>query len=402
MKILQINKYHYVKGGADVVFFNIMRLLKEKGHQVIPFCTVRKQNFSSEYDRYFTDAPEIRELPFWRKMANVFRFYWNVDAAKKIECLIKEQRPDVAHLHNIFNGISLSVLPILKKYNIPVVISMHDTRFICPSSEYKLYERCERCLTYGGLLCGLHRCYQHNFMNSWMCAFEMFHKERLFHYDKYIDKYIFLSECYKGMHAAKHNYFQQKGTVLYNFTRMKSSAVAHRGDYLLYYGRITEEKGLRTLMRVMEMLPDVRLRVVGTGVLSDELRNMRLPNVAFAGFKSGKDLVHEIENASYVILPSECEENNPLTIIESYMCGKPVVASRKSGIPEIVSEGETGFMFEPSNAENMCAVLRRALSVNNDEYMRMSGKSYIFAKQHFSEDVYYERLMKIYNEAISK
>ena len=74
---------------------------------------------------------------------------------------------------------------IIEKYNIPVVISMHDTRFICPSSEYKLYERCERCLTYGGLLCGLHRCYQHNFMNSWMCAFEMFHKERLFHYDKY-------------------------------------------------------------------------------------------------------------------------------------------------------------------------------------------------------------------------
>jgi len=403
MKILLINKYHYLKGGADTVFFNTQRLLEQNGHIVIPFCTSREKNAPSEYSRYFVDSPEIRTLGGWDKLKSIKRFFWNSDAAKEIERLIVDEKPDVAHLHNIFNGISLSILPILKKYDIPVVWTIHDTRLICPSSYFNLRGNlCQKCLRFGGLSCGLKGCYQDNFVNSWMCAFEMLHKEKLFQYDRYVSKYIFVSNRYKDLHSQRHCYFSNKGIVLYNFYpelhEVKTNT--QNGRYIFYYGRITREKGIKTLVEVMKDLPDVDLKVAGTGPMLEELQSSRLPNVDFLGFQSGKELFDLVQNASFVIVPSGWEENNPMTIIEAYSYGKPVIGSRIGGITEIIEEGRTGFCFDAFSKQSLLATIRKAMALSDNEYEEMSIGARAFAEEHFNPTTHYKELLKIYKSVI--
>lgn len=405
MKILLVNKYHYVKGGADSVFFNTQRLLEEKGHEVIPFCTKNEKNIHSEYERYFVNAPEIRELNWQNKLKSVKRFLWNDDAATQIEKVIIEQKPDIAHLHNIFNGLSFSILPVLKKYGIPVVITMHDTRFICPSSYFNTRgDLCQSCLRWGGLNCGLHKCYQDNTLNSWMCALEMMQKEKLFSYNNYIDQYIFVSNKYHQYHGQRHAWFTEKGRVLYNFMPdgpMKNCS-KEKGKYILYYGRITEEKGIKTLVACMEGLPQIQLIVAGTGPLQKSLEATRLPNVKFVGFKNGEDLFNLVCEASFVVVPSEWEENNPLTVIEAYFHGKPVIGSRIGGIPEIIEDNRTGFVFDAFSKESLTAAIKLAMSISDEKYAEMSEKARKFAEEHFSPENHYEKLMEIYHQVIEK
>ncbi len=405
MKILQINKYHYIKGGADSVFFNTMQLLSNHNHTVVPFCTIQEQNLSSEYEKYFVDAPEIRNMgSLVQKVKTVPRFISNKKAAKKLEELLQTESFDVAHIHNVFNGLSLSILPILRKHKIPVVITMHDTRFICPSSYFNLRGKwCENCSKSLYLNCALHKCYQDNLPNSIMCAIEMFHKEHLFSYDKYISRYIFASNRFKTYHANRHPYFDKKGIVLHNFLpdMERFTTNSDKGNYLLYYGRITVEKGILTLVEVMKNLPDVMLKVAGTGPLLETIRGMKLPNIDLLGFVSGDELFQLVRNSSFVVVPSECEENNPLTVIEAYSCGKPVIGSRIGGIPEIVEEGTTGYIFEPFDKNSLEEAINKAIHLTANEYRTFSLNARSFAERNFHPERHYETLLSIYNQAIS-
>lgn len=403
MKVLQINKYYYLKGGADAVLFNTIKLLEEHGHQVIPFCTIRNQNRYSPYSHYFVNAPEIRDIKgILGKIESIPKFFWNKGAASKLESLIIEEKPDIAHLHNIFNAHSLAILPILKKYKIPVVITLHDARFLCPSSLFQLRgDLCKNCRSSLYLNCALHKCFQGNLLNSVMCSAEMIHKEFLMNYNRYINKYIFVSQRYLTLHSERHKYFADKGTVLYNFFPdiNKIEPNSKKGDYFLYYGRITKEKGIEPLLKAFERMPNLSLKIAGTGPLSN-LFSDTSPNIEYLGFVSGESLISLIKNASFVIVPSEWEENNPLTIIEAYACGKPVIGSRIGGIPEIIRENNTGFIFEAGDFKDLISKIEISAKIIQDEYSEMSQFCRNFAERNFDSEVHYNRLMNIYKEAI--
>lgn len=402
MRILEINKYHYIKGGADSVFFNTCALLRGHGNEVAEMCVRHPDNLPSLWEPYFVDAPELRNQGVMGKIRGIPRFFINRHAARQIERLIKDFRPEIAHIHNIFNGISLSILPVLRHYGVPVAVTMHDTRFICPSSFFmRPGRRCTHCLERGGIYCGLDRCYQDSRLNSWMCAAEMMHKERLMPYDRYIDRYVFVSRRYKELHGERHEWFRRKGEVLYNFMPSLDRFVPEprKGDYLLFYGRVTVEKGIGTLMEAMRHMPQARLKVAGTGPLLDELKAMKLQNVEFLGFMSGDALFDVVRGASAVVVPSEWEENNPLTVIEAYAIGKPVVGARIGGIPELISPS-TGWLFEPGNVEDLSDAIGNALAVSDGEYARMSASARRFAESAFCPDEHYDRLMGIFNDII--
>lgn len=403
MKILQINKYYFIKGGADSMFFNTTELLIENGHQVIPFSINHPKNKQSEYSGYFANAPEIRDLNVIGKVKSIPRFFMNKDAAKKIELLIQREKPDIAHIHNLFNGISLSILPILKKYKIPIIVTMHDTRFICASSYFNLRGKlCQNCVKSLYTNCIIHKCYQDNLPNSILIAMEMFHKEFLFDYNCYIDKYLFVSHQYMKLHSIRHSYFQEKGTVLYNFSPYLENVAPNnkKGGYLFYFGRITIEKGIVTLIKAISEFPQLKLKVAGTGPILDQLQSIAGNNVEFLGFITGEKLFDNLQKASFVIVPSEWEENNPLTIIESYSYGKPVLGANIGGIPEIITEGETGFTFESNNVESLTSAISKTQEISSEEYSRMSQNAREFAVNNFSPLNHYSKLMRIYNEAI--
>lgn len=401
MNILQINKYHYYRGGSETVFFNMIDLLRGAGHNVAPFATVHPKNLPSEYDSFFVNAPEMRDLSVLKKVAALPRFFYNPEAARQLQRMIDRFKPDVAHLHNIFNGLSLSILPVLKRNNIPVVITLHDVRFICPTMEFdNQASRCRNCLKLGGLNCGLHRCYEGSLLNSWMVALEMFHKEYLFDYDKYIDRYHFVSRHYLESYSQRHSYFRDKGSVFYQYVPTLDTVTPdyRRGDYMLFYGRLNKEKGIHTLVEAMKQCPDIELKVGGSGPLYDSLKAMNLPNVEYLGFLHGEQLDKAIRGASFVIVPSQCEENNPMSICESYSFGKPVIVS--DHISEFVDK-DSGFAFHRGDASHLAEVINNAAALTDDEYARLAHGARSFGDRYFyNREGYTRQLLDLYGQAI--
>lgn len=402
MNILQINKYHYNRGGSEKVFFNIMELLKERGHNVAPFSVVHPQNLPSEYDHFFVDAPELRDLSLIGKIKGLPRFFYNKRAAHNLQLLIDEFKPDIAHLHNIFNGLSLSILPVLARNNIPVVITLHDVRFICPTMEYNHYpERCRNCLKLGGIKCGIYHCYENSLVNSWMTAFEMFHKEYLFDYDGYIDRYHHVSQHYFDSYVKHHSYFGEKGVVIRHYVPQLDSITPNytKGKYILYFGRVNEEKGVETLVEAMRHCPDIMLKIAGTGPLLEKLQAMQVPNVEYLGFVSGQPLEDTIDGASFVVAPSICEDNNPTSACEAMAFGKPLIGSEK--IAELITPS-SGFIFQSGDVNALAETIKEADALSIIDYSQMAHEARNYAERIlFNREGYYQQLTKLYDDAMA-
>lgn len=406
MTILEINKYHYLKGGADTVFFNTMELLSSHGHTVIPFTIKHPKNLPSIYEKYFVEAPEIRDMTsVWDKIKSIPRFISNKDAARKLENLLQVVKPDIAHIHNMFNGISMSILPVLHKHKVPIVITMHETRFVCPSSYFMLRGNwCKFCHKSLHLNCLLRKCYQDSLTTSAMSTIEMIHKDLFFNYDKYINRYVFLSKRFLETHAQFKEHFRKKGIILPNFLKSLNNTPppAQHNNYFLYYGRLTPEKGIDTLINVMKSMPHINFKIAGTGPLTSNIETINSNNVEYLGFVKGEALKQLIQNAKFTIVPSECEDNNPMTIIESYGFGTPVLGARMGGITEIIKDYNTGLIFEPFNPHSLKNAIIWANNISADEYKLLTLQAFRFAHENFNPEVHYAKLIKIFKEAIDE
>ena len=402
MKILLINKYFYKKGGAETVFFNIIKLLEKHGHTVIPFCLKSEKNISSPYEQYFVDYPELSESSLFNKIKNTSSFFYNKNAADQLGKLIIKEKPDVAHIHLMFNSLSVSILPVLKKYNIPTIMSVHEYRLLCPAYTFTDGDRnfCERCRTGHYYNCVTHLCSKRNFINSLMLCLDSYFRAKYFPPIDYINKFLFVSRFSMNKHIQIEKRFKDISSYLYNFTPSVKDYCEIKGDYILFLGRISEEKGIVTLLDAMKKTPTIKLKLAGVGPLLEKLRSNCSTNVEFVGFQQGEELRKLIHNASFVIVPSECYENNPMTIIESYAIGTPVIGSNLGGIPEIILENKIGYTFEPKSSESLKNVIIKACSISQDEYNKMSKAAKQFARENFSEEVYYQKLMLHYQSII--
>ena len=403
MKVLQIDKYYYLKGGAETVFFNTMDLLEEHGHKVIPFCLKSKKNKPSEYADNFVDFPELSESSFLTRLMRVPSFFYNTESAKKIEILIKKEKPDIAHIHLLFNGISVSILPVLKKYNVPIVMTVHDYRLICPAYTFRKGngEICERCLhkkNYGQ--CLKYRCSKGSLINSALLALDMYFRKTFCDPLDYIDNFIFVSKFAQAKHIEADSKYAEKSTFLYNFTPEKQVDLLNKQDYFLYLGRISEEKGIPTLLEAMAKLPHIHLKIAGTGPLLQQFEDRNMTNVEFLGFKEGKVLAKLIREARFVVVPSEWYENNPLSVIEPMMSGTPVIGSQIGGIPELIQEGITGYLFHNGDVEGLSMKIDKAFRLDAAQYIEMCKATRKYAKANFSEDSYYDKLELIYKQTI--
>jgi glycosyltransferase involved in cell wall biosynthesis len=404
MKILQINKYFYIKGGAETVFFNTMDKLVKNGHTVIPFSLKNKKNRFSPYASYFVDYPELSESGLWTKLKYIFAFIHNKQAARKLKALLLAEKPEVAHIHLMFNSFSVSILPVLRECKVPVVMSVHDYRLICPA--YAFIDRqgnvCERCQAKYHYRCILHRCYKNQWFSSAMLAMDSYYRTWFIRPVELIDKFIFVSKFSRHKHISMEPSFEPKSLYLYNFTPFSDKGDCVRSDYILYFGRISAEKGVSTLMKAMESIPDVKLKIAGTGPLLEDLKKRQTSNIEFLGFKSGNELDDYIRKARFVIVPSECYEGNLLSIVESMMLGTPVIGSRIGGIPELIEEGRTGYIFDVKSPESLRKTIRKALALPEPDYTAMSHAVKEFAMKHFSEETHYRKLMEVYDSVITQ
>jgi glycosyltransferase involved in cell wall biosynthesis len=408
MKILQINNCHNRRGGADAVYLNTIELLKKSGDEVIEFSQTADLNEKSEYADSFVDNFEIFQLPFYQKVLKTPRQLYSFEAAKKLSHLIEQTKPDVAHIHLYKGVLTASILSVLKKYNIPVAITLHDYSLLCPrnilfNAENKI---CEKCITSSSINCVIHRCNRKNLFYSTINFVEYNLNNAIFSPEKNFDAIIAVSLFSFNKHFLRKN-LRDHLIHLYNFFPGLSETKANnkKGNYFLYFGRLSLEKGLHTLVDAFSNLGEnYVLKIVGTGPLESEIKNKiqanKYLNIEMLGYKSGEELNGIIKNCSFVIVPSEWYENNPMTIVEGFSFGKPVIGSRVGGIPELIAEGATGFGFEMANATELMKVIQKANNLPDDLYAEMSKKARDFALENFSEKLHYQKLISIYQKII--
>lgn len=408
MKILSINACHYLRGGSEIVYFNTSRLLEERGHQVAYFSTMDQRNEKTPFDKYFISVGNIRDLSLAGKILKAPSYLYNYEAERKLEKLISDFRPDVAHVHIFYGVLSVSVLRVLKKHGIPVVHTVHDYRLLCPvntliDNQGKVCELCkDRHFTH----CIRKKCSEGIFNQSLMVAMEAYFWKYFINPVNLIDHFIFVSNFSKRKHLEFNECFSGRFTRLYNFTHFNSSSDSHpgKGDYFLYFGRLSVEKGINTLISAFSGNKSHSLKIAGTGPLKEFVENAagQNANISYLGFRKGKDLEELIKNASFIMMPSECYENNPLSVVEAYSLGKPVIGSRIAGIPELIKEGENGFLFEPGNRESLMAAIEASVDIKGSVYQSFSRSVYDFGRFNFDIDQHYSGLIKIFTDVINK
>ncbi len=394
MKILQINNNHYRKSGTDSVYLNLIELLRFHGHDVIAFSFHDNHNITEALDDYFVKKNFLS--------GSVGKFY-SFPAKNNLEKLILDHKPDIAHFHNIIGGLSLSILPVLKKHNIPIVVTVHGFKYLCPAYIFinGKGEICEDCKGRKFYKCVVNKCSPQGTIKSIGLALESYARDFFLPFPKYIDKYIFLSKFFLNKYIEFYPNIASNSTFFYNFINKSNGGLKEKkGDYFLYYGRLDREKGIKTLLQAFSLNKNINLKIIGDGQLAEYVLKNKTENIEFLGYKDWNSLQQYLINSSFVIVPSECYENNPMTIIESYSLGKPVIGSNIGGIPEIILHGKTGYIFEPKNVNQLSDLIQSANKIDIDSYVQMSRNSYKFAEENFSADIYYNKLMDVYNSVI--
>ncbi|HPI67528.1 MAG TPA: glycosyltransferase family 4 protein [bacterium] len=404
MKILLINKYFYLKGGAEKHFFALRQLLKDNKNEVIDFAMKDEKNVSSPDENYFISPINTEKLFSWSIFKTMGRILWSLEARKKIKKIIASEKPALVHLHNIYHQISPSILPIFKKYKIPVVMTVHDFALISPSinmfAKNKIYDKIIGRHYY---LCLKDRCVKNSFWLSLASVLEMYlHHKILKVYHKNIDLFICPSNFLAEM-LIKAGFEKNKIVILPNFIFNKPSVPIEKKQdekYFLYFGRLSAEKGINVLLAAIKNLPDINLKIAGAGPEEKNclkiIKEYNLNHVKLLGYQNEINLTKLISHAYAIIVPSLCYENCPLSILESMALGKTVIASNVGGIPELINNDDNGILFKAGDQNALQTVLRE-LWINEDKCQKMAQNSLNKANKYSAEE-YLAKLQNLYKK----
>jgi glycosyltransferase involved in cell wall biosynthesis len=401
MKVLQINNHHFIKGGADRVYFNTGRLLQQHGHEVLYFSSKNAKNVASTYSDAFVPINDNRNNNFLQQIGGVKNYILNKTAYENLNQLLEKNKPDIAHLHLFYGGLSGSILKALKEHKVPIVETVHDYRLLCPANAFlnAKNEICEKCRNRSYYQCATGKCLDNNFFYSSILSMEAYNRKYFTNPLDYVDHFIFVSEFSKFKHFDFNKGYKTKASHLYNFTTIpKDFSITDKGKYFLFFGRLSKEKGLYTLVNAA-IKNNCVLKIAGGGPLEAEIiefaKNNK--NIEYLGHQSGEALAALIKQASYVVVPSEWYENNPMTVLEAYALGKPIIGAKIGGIPEIVIDHKTGFLFESRNEDDLSRTMLKAATIDEKNYAEMSLNARQFAETHFGEEAHYTKLMDIYS-----
>jgi len=406
MKVLLANKFFYRKGGAEVVFFATAKLLQRYKHEVVFFCMEHPQNLLSPFDKYFVSNVDLSNgHGLVQQLKSAGRILYSFQARDKISRLIREERPAIAHLHNIYHQISPSIIDALKKRDIPIVMTLHDYKLTCPV--YTLFSKgkvCEKCKGGRYYRAFLSRCTKGSRSKSAVNVVEMYLHHKILQIYKRVDLFIspskFLIEKTKEMGF--------KGDIVYlpNFVDLTEYQPSYNNDNksVVYFGRLSREKGLSILIDAVKGL-DVQLKIIGDGPqreqLVEKVKREGLKNVVLMGYKTSRQLHGEIEKSIVVVVPSEWYENNPRSIIEAFALGKPAVGARVGGISELVKDEETGLTFEAGDPRDLRKKIE-SLVRDKDKVICMGKRARELVERDFTPEKHYKSLIKIYKMAMER
>ena len=404
MKILIENELFRHQGGTETISIHTYEILKRKGHDVFFFATDSQPYYEENYEYSKCFPKWIYSTKEYLK--NPIKYFWNYEAAHKLEEYIKEIRPDVVHMNLL---ISPSIIHSCHKMNIPIVFTLHVPAPICPASTYMLKNQflCTDIMCKDGNYwhCILNRCKNNSIENSVRKALLSYIYYITKSYSKF-NKIICCSNALKE-YCLKTNIGINKENivVINNFLsnqELDTLPNYNNKGYFLYLGRLDKEKGVNYLLQAIKDLPkEIELHIVGKGKEEEHLKQYaednNLNNIKFLGFKNREEIKDEYQNCIATILPCNWFENFPTTNMESFINGKPVIASNIGGIPEQVEHNKTGLLFEPANVEQLKECILKYW--NYPDLVIEHGKNaYEKACTLYTEERYYQELIQVYDE----
>lgn len=382
------------------MFLDHMQLFSDIGWETAPFAMQHPDNLPSDWSGYFVAEIEYgRESTLLTKIGQAGKIIYSREAQKHVEALVERFRPTVAHAHNVYHHLSPSIFPVLKKAGVPTVMTAHDLKLACPA--YKMLvdgKVCERCK--GGHVYNVlaHRCIKSSTALSGLVFVETLVHRALGLYRNMLDRIVVPSQFYREK-LIEWGWPAEQLVHIPNFVDADSlTPYETEGDYMLFAGRLAPEKGIATLIRAAA-LAGQRLVIAGTGPDEIELKALAEAlgaDVTFAGYVSGDRLHRLIGEAKALILPSEWYENAPISILEAYALGTPVIGADIGGIPEMIRAGETGLAARSGDAEDLARVIGQmsALSPEQRRAMGRAGRQWV--EQAFSADAYRNRMLQLY------
>lgn len=413
MKILLVHKFWRKVGGAEVYFQDVARILRNQGHEVMIYTTDldvpgSRDVFPRDEKVIFGEAAEYLQGGFFQRMKNIPEIIYSVKNKHRFRQLLGEFRPDVVHVFAIYITITPSILDACREAGVPVVMSCNDYKHICPN--YRLFHHghlCEDCKGGKFYHAFFNNCSKHSLAVSLVSAVEGYVHHYFDIWKKNVNLFLFESRFMMN----KTEEFWGKGTAQLRFLGKPFHAPAFncsdRDDgYVLYLGRLSDEKGVDILLRAMKLVPEARLKITGTGSEEQRLREMVVseglqPQVEFTGALWGDDLETLIHGCRFMVVPSLWYENFPYVMIEAYARGKAVIGSDKGGIPEYIIPGETGWVFPSHDAQTLAGHIRD-LFQHPGKAKSMGQKAKEYADREFRDEVFYNRLSAIYKEATGK
>lgn len=408
VRVLVVNKFFHPRAGAETSFLQTRRLLLDRGHEVIDFAMQHRANLPSPYEQFFAPNRSYdTDRPVAKRAVDATSSVYSPSARRALGRLLDAHRPDVAHLHNIYHQLTLSIVDELARRRIPTVLTMHDWKLACPA--YTLFTEgkpCRRCPS--GSLSSVvrHRCVKSSAPASAIAATEAWIAKRRGSYGK-VQRFIAPSRFAVDV-AALGGIASRRVAHVPNFLPDDEMHIQTRdrdaGPRLVYAGRLDETKGIRNLLRAFaQVRVPASLRIAGRGPLEGEVRAAaaRDQRISYLGVLSRAELYEELEGGRAVVLPSLYEDNGPLIILEAQARAKAMIVTDRGGPPEFVRHDETGLVVDPLRLDDLTAAMER-LAGDRELAARLGASAAQDVRREHSAARHYELLTKVYEDAQSE
>jgi len=392
MKILLANKFYYHRGGDCIHTIALKKLLEEHGNKVEVFTMQHPDNLAGKYSVFWPSMLEYSSKKPGNLKEALLRPIFSAEVKQKWNALLDSFQPDIVHLHNIHTQLSPIIAEEAWKRSIPVYWTLHDYKLICPS--YSLLRDgkiCEACFTDNKNVIRYH-CIKGSLLGSIIGYLEVikWSQKKL---EKYTTSFIAPSKFLKSK-MQETGYVGKGIQQLCNFVAAeKFKPQLSKEPYYVYLGRLSNEKGVETLLKAASLQPNFRLKIIGDGPLKADLeKRYSASHIEFMGYRSWDEIKILLGKARFMVIPSEWYENNPLSIIESLAVGTPVLGAAIGGIPELINK-ENGRLFKSGDLNDLSNKIGEMKAISDWDYQKISDT----AKVHFSAENYYRELISIYN-----
>ena len=402
MKVLMVNKFHYLKGGSEKYYFELAELLKENGHEVAFFSMKDEKNIKTDCKEYFVEPIDLNTGSKLKALDVIY----SKENKKKMEEALEEFKPDIVHLNNFQRQLSASIIDPIKKRNIPIVFTAHDVQAICPAIIMMDNDKniCEKCMKGKYLNCIKKKCNKGSTLKSIVGALEGYYYRAKNIYTNKIDFIITPSEFYRGK-MIEDGIPENKIKALHNFVELKDYDLETSDEeYALYFGRLSKEKGILNLINAFTKLKEGKLYIAGEGPEKETIENIIKENkledrVKLLGFLNSDQMKETIRKCKFVVVPSIWYENCPYSVMETLAIGKPVIGADIGGIPELVINDRSGLTYKYDDIEDLSNKMKKLFK--NEELVKEFGtNAKKQANELYGKDVYYKNIMSIYEKLV--